>query len=133
MYAFQPDWFILELFDIRKLCEPERMYRWLMRQWYRQKEFLLGNQKKKPQKSKTENPPIVSAKPLLPLQFLLGLLDKAVGGAGAWVGAWWYFCVFLFAALVAVSQKKCVMVCCTQVCVVRFHQRRGSNTSEVVS
>lgn len=74
----------------------------------RQKEFLIRNQKKL-QTSKKEIPPIVSAKPLLPLQFLLGLLDKAVGGAGACVGAWWYFCDFLFAALVAVSQKKRVM------------------------
>lgn len=41
--------------------------------------------------------------------------------------------VSLFTALVAVSQEGCVMVCCTQVCAVRFHRRRGSNTREVVS
>lgn len=97
------------------------MYRWLIEQWHRQKEFLIRNKKKEPQTSEKENSPIVSAKALLPLQFLLDLLARAVGGAGVWVGARWYFCVFLFAALVAVSQKKCVMVCYTEVCVVRFH------------
>lgn len=43
----------------------------------------VSDWKKKSQTSKKENPSIVSAKPLLPLHFLLGLLDKAVGGAGA--------------------------------------------------
>lgn len=66
----------------RKLYEPERMYKCLMRQWYRQKEFLMGNQKKN-SKSRKENPPIVSAKPLLPLSFCWVSLSTAVGDAGA--------------------------------------------------
>lgn len=55
-------------------------------------------ERKKKKTSKRENLPIASAMALLLPQVTLGPLGEAVGGAGGWVGAWWYFCSVLFAA-----------------------------------
>lgn len=74
--------------------------------------------KKNHQRSRKETPPIVSAKPLLPLHFLLGLRDKAVGGAGAGVAARWmvFLCFSICSFRSCITEGMCNGVLYSSVC-----------------
>lgn len=106
-----------------KTCELEGRYRWLMRQ----KEFLIGNQKKAPNKQKG-NPTHCFCKASPP---------TAVSAGSPWQGSGWCrslrWCMVVFLCFSICSFSSCITEKTCNVCVVRFHQRSRSSNKEVVS